>query len=171
MRASVCLLVLPASSASATEYANGISDQSMTQWDHGFGGYFTDFFKETWLPAGHIKYARFAIGWNETSGGTDPEYESWCSNAAGMGLTLDLSITTYQARTPEETIPRPSVAEYKTALKTLLEQCPSARIVETWSEPDNGERKKKETDKQYIARESAGRRRIIARERRTSHNG
>ena len=115
---------LSATSASATEYVNGISDQSMTQWDHGFGGYFTNFFKETWLPLGHIRYARFAIGWNESSGGNDPAYESWCSDAAGMGLTLDLSITTYQARTPEEAFPRPTAAEYKIALKTLLERHP-----------------------------------------------
>ncbi len=78
---ALCLLALAlsASSAPAVEYVNGISDQSLSEWDHGFGEYFTNFFKETWLPAGHLKYARFAMPWNESSGGTDNVYKNWCA--------------------------------------------------------------------------------------------
>jgi len=140
--ASVCLLALAlaSSSASAAEYVDGISDQDMTSWDHGFGSssFFTEFFKNTWLPTGHIKYSRFILGWTETSEAAgshnNPAYRSWCADAGSMGLTLDLSITTYE----EGENPRPTAATYKADLKALLEQCPAVRIVEPWNEPNHG---------------------------------
>jgi hypothetical protein len=84
--------------ASATEYVDGISDQSIPSWDGGYGGYFTEYFKNDWSPAGHIKYARYVIQWNATSGPENTAYQDWCTDAGGsywdgLGLTLDLSLT------------------------------------------------------------------------------
>jgi hypothetical protein len=80
-----------------------------------------------------------------------------------MGLTLDLSITVFLKK-PEELEKRPPTAEYKADLKTLLEQCPSVRIVEPWNEPNNGKEENGLASSTYVnptraaeyAKEAAG---------------
>jgi hypothetical protein len=144
--AGACLgIALGSVPAQATEYVDGISDQSISSWDSGFGGYFTGYFKNNWIASGHIKYARFVMPWYESSGGVDTDYRNWCSDAGGMGLTLDLSLTSY--RKSEK---RPTLAQYKAALKALLEQCSAIRIVEPWNEPDNGSEKSSEATVTYV---------------------
>jgi hypothetical protein len=132
-------------SASAIEYVDGISDQSMPSWDGGFGGYFTELFEHDWLPAGHIKYARFVIPWYESSGLKDPAYEKWCADAAGMGLTLDIALTSYREKEV-----RPTSAEYRASLDAFLDQCTAIRYVEAWNEPDNGGEEKGEATTTYV---------------------
>jgi hypothetical protein len=145
-------MALETTSARATEYVDGISDQSMASWDGGFGGYFTSFFKSEWIASGHIKYARFVMPWYESGSGTDAEYKNWCADAGGMGLTLDLSLTSYRG-----TEKRPTLAEYKVALKAFLEQCPAVKIVEPWNEPNNGgENAKGEATVTYVNPTKAG---------------
>lgn len=86
--AAACLvaLVFASARASAAAYIDGISDQSMPSWDQGFGGTFTNFFREVWLPAGHIRYARYVLGWNEVAGGHNGGYQQWCADASSLGL-------------------------------------------------------------------------------------
>jgi phosphodiesterase/alkaline phosphatase D-like protein len=124
-------------SASAVEYVDGISDQSVPYWDGGYGGYFTEFFKNDWLPAGHIKYARYVVRWSAINGSENTTYQDWCTDAGtaywnGLHLTLDLSLTSFNASEA-----RPTPTQYREYLSDLLTQCPAISIVEPWNEPNN----------------------------------
>ena len=138
-------------SVSAIEYVDGISDLNIPFWDGGFGGYFTEFFKNDWLPAEHIKYARFATPWYESSGGTDYVYQNWCNDAGKeLGLTLDLALTTYH-----EGEKLPTASKYRSVLETFLSQCSAVRYVEPWNEPNNGITYVKATIAAEYAKEAA----------------
>ncbi|MGH2879248.1 MAG: hypothetical protein ACREU3_10030, partial [Steroidobacteraceae bacterium] len=136
--------IIAGTDAYAIGYVDGISDQNIASpsWHEGLNGesYFANFFASTWLPAGHIKYARYVVPWTamgETQGpGTYPtRYMEWCAEAKKYGLVLDMAPTTYTASFPKTT------AEYKQDLSALITapQCSgSIAYVEAWNEPNGG---------------------------------
>src|SRR4029077_3968190 len=91
------LLAIPASAAAGP--IDGISDQGMPSWDGAFAGSpFTSYFANQWVNGGpHIHYARDVVQWNAMSGeaGYRTQFEEWINDASSLGLTLDLSPTSY----------------------------------------------------------------------------
>lgn len=143
----------PSTALATTTYVDGISDQSMSEWDNNFSGsYFAGFFKETWLPGSHIKYSRYVAQWDMMieSGKRWEElsqfhrehmiylrkqFEGWVQDAGGMGLSLDLSLTAYK----EMGFPNSS-AEFKEQLTADLNRAAALghpiSYVEAWNEPN-----------------------------------
>jgi|SRR5271155_3249192 len=65
---ALLLVVLHSPASAATEYVDGISDQSLPNWDSGFASsYFAGFFGNTWISGGHIRLARYVVQWNVIS--------------------------------------------------------------------------------------------------------
>jgi hypothetical protein len=142
---AVLCLSLAVSSAFASAYTvfpDGISDQSIPNWDSGFSGsYFAGFFKSNWVAGGHIQYARYVVQWNAMHGSGEPyvhyreQFNAWVDDAASMGLTLDVSLTSYNGVYPS------SKGEYKERLKEVLNQAIAlghpVRYLEAWNEPNN----------------------------------
>ncbi len=139
---SLLFVVVQPSVSSATEYVDGISDQSIPNWDSGFAGsYFAGFFGTTWIAGGRISLARYVVQWNAMNGSGEPytyfrqQFTKWVEDAGGMGLTLDVSLTSYNGVYPA------SSTEYKERLKEILNEAKSlghpARYVEAWNEPNN----------------------------------
>lgn len=140
----LCLLLAAAMQASvaaadaATTYVDGISDQTMSSWDHGLSGNFFDgFFAKTWVKEGHIKLARYVVQWNAIS--SYPAYrslfENWLTDATSLGLTPEVALTSYTGIYPA------SSAEYKARLLELLKRAEAIghpiRYLEAWNEPNN----------------------------------
>jgi hypothetical protein len=131
-------LVAAGTAQAATTHVDGISDQSLPNWDNGFGSsYFAGFFHTDWVSSSHIQYARYVVQWNVISkgGGERSTFENWLNDAAGMGLTIDVALTSYNGVYPG------SSSEYKTDLKELLNQAKAMghaiRYLEAWNEPNN----------------------------------
>jgi hypothetical protein len=138
----ICLgVALGTVPACATEYVDGISDQSLPNWDNGFSNnsYFAGFFKTDWVSSGHIEYARYVVQWNamHLGGSTLTTFEHWLTDVTSMGLTVDVALTSYNSEYP-------SLSGYKTELKALLKQAKALghpiRYIEAWNEP-NGQGK------------------------------
>ena len=139
----LCLSLIFASvpASATTSYVDGISDQSLPNWDGGFSGsYFAGFFRASWVgsPPSHITLARYVVQWNVMSGSYPAyrsELESWLTDISSLGLTPDLALTSYDGVYPT------SSAEYKTRLQQVLGQARamghSIRYVEAWNEPNN----------------------------------
>ena len=161
----VLLVTLPfcVSFASAsTGYVDGISDQSLPAWDGGFPGYFGGFFQHNWInPTPHIQYARYVTQWNamtEASGGPNANgnyrerFEAWLGDAAGMGLILDVSLTSYNGVYPA------SSAAYKTQVLAILKEADEAlkhpiSYLEAWNEP-NGQGNESEVNAAHFTNEA-----------------
>ena len=103
------VFVLSATSAWAgTPYVDGISDQSIPNWDYKFSGsYFAGFFESDWInPAPHIQYARYIVQWNAMNGAGEAEvhyreqFEAWLNDISSMGLTPDVGLTSYNGEYP-----------------------------------------------------------------------
>jgi hypothetical protein len=132
------LILLQTPALAATEYIDGISDQSLPAWD----SYFPGFFSNTWVaPHGHVTLARYVVQWNVVSGPNEEPYisyrqqfKAWVEDAGGMGLTLDVALTSYNALYPS------SSSEYKTRLLEILNQAKAMghpiRYLEAWNEPN-----------------------------------
>jgi hypothetical protein len=141
--ALVAILGTVASSSwASTSYVDGISDQSIPNWDSGFSGsYFAGFFGSTWVSAGHVRDARYVLQWNVMSESGEPythyrqQFTKWVEDAGAMGLTLDVALTRYVGVYPSTS------AEYKERLKEILNQAKAlghaVRYVEAWNEPNN----------------------------------
>jgi hypothetical protein len=139
--ASICIgaAFVCASAEAGTAYIDGISDQSMPVWDGSFpGSYFSSFFANTWVNGGHIRLARYVVQWNVMNG-SYPSYrssfESWLTDSTSIGLTPDVSLTSYDGTYPA------SSAEYKTNLEAILNQAKAmghaVRYLEPWNEPND----------------------------------
>jgi hypothetical protein len=128
------------SAPAATQYVDGISDQSIPAWDGGFSSaYFGGYFSANWIAGGHIRDARYVVQWNvmsEPSGGPDAygdyreRLEAWYRDASDLGLTLELSLTAYAG-------PAPALGEYRLQLRRLLAELPAVRYLEAWNEPND----------------------------------
>lgn len=120
-----------------TPFVDGISDQSLADWDGSFAdGYFSSFFRNTWTgdPSSHIAFARYAVQWNVMSGDYPhyrSELESWYADVLDLGLAPDVSLTSYDGVLPG------SLAEYQTRLEQLLNRFPAIRYLEAWNEPND----------------------------------
>ena len=133
-------LALFAESAHAgTASVDGISDQSLPTWDAGFqGSSFAGLFARDWVASSHIRYARYVVQWNVMAGGYSPErslFEHWLVDVAGMGLTPDLGLTSFDDRYPRYP------AQYAMRLGEILERARAMGhplpYVEAWNEPNN----------------------------------
>ncbi|HVR05899.1 MAG TPA: hypothetical protein VMS02_07635 [Solirubrobacteraceae bacterium] len=118
---------------------DGISDQSLPDWDGGFAGsYFAGLFRSQWIDTGHIRYARYVVQWNAMApghAGERAELEAWLGDVAGLGLTADVALTSYDGVHPA------SPGEYALRLAQLLawarELGHTIPYLEAWNEPDN----------------------------------
>ncbi len=136
---ALCLtLAVDASATAYTAVPDGISDQSLPNWDNGFtSSYFAGFFKSNWVSGSHIQYARYVVQWNAISlgGESRSNFENWLTDIASMGLTSDVALTSYNGEYPS------SSAVYKTHLKELLSRAKAMgypiRYLEAWNEPNN----------------------------------
>jgi hypothetical protein len=135
---SATLAFASVSAQAGTSYVDGISDQSIPNWDGGFSSsYFAGFFSSNWASGGHIRLARYVVQWNVISAGGESRsnFENWLTDIASMGLTPDVGLTSYNGVYPS------SSSEYKTHLQELLAQAKamghSIRYLEAWNEPNN----------------------------------
>jgi hypothetical protein len=111
-----------------TEYVDGVSDQSPPQWSDPPGE--TDGMD----MGGHVMMARYVVQWNVMSGDYPTyrtELEDWYADVLARGLTVELSLASYDGVMPA------SVNEYREMLEALLDAFPAVRYVEAWDEPNN----------------------------------
>jgi len=125
---SLGLAFLSAPAGAYTLSPDGISDQSMPNWDNGFStSYFAGSFKANCVAGPHIQYVRYVVQWNVMAGSGEPyehyreQFNKWVEDAGGMGLTLDVSLTSYNGVYPS------SKGEYKERLKAVLNQAQKQR--------------------------------------------
>jgi hypothetical protein len=122
--------------ASGTPYVDGVSDQSLPDWDGSFArGYFAGFFRDTWTSglSAHIAFARYVVQWNVLSGAYPvylAELEAWYTDVLELGLTPELSLASYDGVLPSEP------AAYRASLAALLSRFPAIRYLEAWDEPN-----------------------------------
>lgn len=148
--ACVCLAWF-APAASATTVVDGISDQSMAQWDNAAlstysagscsvsktfaNSPFKVYFQNDWIgPAQHLGWARYFVPWDvmTTNTGSQAAFSAWYCDARSLGLKLDVSLYS----TPSSDLPS-STAAYTTAVKALLAAYPGISALEAWNEPNN----------------------------------
>jgi len=131
---------------------DGISDQSLPNWDGGFGtSAFARTFRDTWVASGDIKYARYVLQWNAfTNRAEEPyahyaqEFERWWADVRSLNLTPVVAFYNY---CPAGRVPRacatafpgpPSEAAYSAAIEGVLAKFRPA-AVEAWNEPNDDE--------------------------------
>ena len=100
-----------ASACAGTRYVDGISDQSLPEWDGSFASSpFATFFRSRWAHAasGQITLARYVVQWDamaESSAGGHAggnyreRFEAWLEDVRSLGLVPVLALTSY--RTPD----------------------------------------------------------------------
>jgi hypothetical protein len=139
----VCVALMTVNAHAATNYVDGISDQSLPAWNDSFtDSSFASFFRASWV--GQIAFARYVVQWNtmaEASKGanTDGDYrerfEAWLEDVRGLGLTPVLALTSYDGVYPG------TAGEYQRELEQLLAQADRLQApvayVEAWNEPNN----------------------------------
>jgi hypothetical protein len=137
-------LALISSATAATQYVDGVSDQSMAAWGGPvLAGPLTDFLPEAGIgnPPSHIILARYVVQWNvmsEESDGADPggdyreQFEAWYADALSRGLALDVSLVAYHHGEPP-----PASDAFQVELQALLNRFPAIRYVEAWDEPND----------------------------------
>jgi hypothetical protein len=116
----------------------------MSSWDGAFSSsYFAGLFHSVWVgnPPTHIILARYVVQWNATAESEEgkPEYlvrfESWLADVADLGLTPDVSLTSYTGKYPS------SQAVYQAQLQEILDRAQAmghpVRYLEAWNEPNN----------------------------------
>jgi hypothetical protein len=148
--AGLCLLALlvslaagPGAARAGTPYVDGISDQSLTDWNGGFStSPFASFFRETWV--GQIAFARYVVQWNamaEQSAGANADgdyrerFEAWVRDIRSLGLAPVIALTSYTPGYPS------AAGEYEQELEALLAVADRAGApvgyIEPWNEPNN----------------------------------
>jgi hypothetical protein len=151
LAAAACACLLPARRAAAAT-VDGISDQSLPNWDGGFGSSaFAQRFRETWVATGHISYARYVLQWNAFADRAEEpyahyaqEFERWWEDVRSLNLTPVIAFYNYcpAARVPRacaKALPNPpSEAAYKASVEGVL-TTHKAAVVEAWNEPNDDE--------------------------------
>jgi hypothetical protein len=149
---SACLaasatLALTCSGASAgTRYIDGISDQSLPEWDGSFASSpFASFFRGRWARAasGQIVLARYVVQWDamvegstgaHAGGDYRERFEAWLEDVRNLGLTPVVALTSYDHVYPG------SPAEYRARLEAILSGASAIGYpigyVEPWNEPN-----------------------------------
>ncbi len=110
-----------------TTYIDGVSDQSPPEWSDLPGE------EDGSGPASHIRLARYVVQWNVMSGDYPAyrsELDSWYADVLALGLTPELSLTSYDGVMPA------SIGEYREMLEQLLDAFPAIRYLEAWDEPN-----------------------------------
>jgi hypothetical protein len=128
------------SAGAATSYVDGISDQSLPEWDGGFEqSYFAGLFNDAWVhgPGAHVAFARYVVQWNVMSGDYPRylvEFEAWLDDAASIDLKPEIALTSYDGSLPG------SPREYRGELARILERTSALghpiRWLEAWNEPN-----------------------------------
>jgi hypothetical protein len=145
--AALAALALMCTGASAgTRYIDGISDQSLTEWDGSFAGsLFASFFRSRWASAasGQISLARYVVQWDamaEASTGAHAggdyreRFEAWLEDVRSLGLVPVVALTSYDRVYPG------SPAEYRVRLEAILNRASAIgypiSYLEPWNEPN-----------------------------------
>jgi hypothetical protein len=144
---ALALLALMSTRVSAgTLYIDGISDQSLPEWDGSFAGSpFASFFRSRWArgASGQISLARYVVQWDAMAeGSTGPHaggdyrerFEAWLEDVRSLGLTPVLALTSYDRVYPH------SPAEYRAGLEAILNRAAAIgypiSYLEPWNEPN-----------------------------------
>jgi hypothetical protein len=145
--AALAVLALTCTGASAgTRYIDGISDQSLPEWDGSFAGSpFASFFRRRWARAGdgQISLARYVVQWDamgedstgaHAGGDYRERFEAWLEDVRSLGLTPVVALTSYDHVYPG------SPAAYRARLEALLHAASAIgypiSYVEPWNEPN-----------------------------------
>ncbi|HEV2923707.1 MAG TPA: hypothetical protein VGW98_06720 [Solirubrobacteraceae bacterium] len=129
-----------------TRYIDGISDQSLPEWDGSFAGSpFANFFRSRWAreAAGQISLARYVLQWDAIAEGSTgahaggdyrERFEAWLVDVRSLGLTPVVALTSY-----DHVYPR-SPVEYRAGLEAILNRASAIgypiNYVEPWNEPN-----------------------------------
>jgi hypothetical protein len=149
---SACLLTLVAvalictGARAGTRYIDGISDQSLPEWDGSFAGSpFASFFRSRWARAasGQVSLARYVVQWDAIAEGSTgahaggdyrERFEAWLEDVRSLGLTPVVALTSYDRVHPGST------AEYRARLEAILNRASvigyPISYVEPWNEPN-----------------------------------
>jgi hypothetical protein len=146
LTALIVALALAATCAAAgTAYVDGISDQSLPEWDGSFAGSpFASFFRSRWArAAGQISLARYVVQWDaiaessigaHAGGDYRERFEAWLEDVRSLGLTPVVALTSYDHVYPG------SGAEYRARLEAILKMAAAIgypiSYVEPWNEPN-----------------------------------
>lgn len=145
--AALALLALMCTGAAAgARYIDGISDQSLPEWDGSFAGSpFASFFARRWAraPSGQISLARYVVQWDaiaerstgpHAGGDYRERFEAWLEDVRSLALTPVVALTSY-----DQVYPR-SAAEYRASLEAILNTASAIgypiSYVEPWNEPN-----------------------------------
>lgn len=139
----LCAGFFQTTALAGTAYVDGVSDQSLPDWDGSFPGWFGEFFQRTWVgePPSHIKFARYIVSWNLMAKSFPKayeyernEFEDWLIDVEKIGLIPDIALTTYHNEYPV------GPSEYQEQLTKILEWAKSIGYtipyVEPWNEPN-----------------------------------
>jgi hypothetical protein len=142
----VALAILCAGASAAARHVDGISDQSLPEWDGSFAGSpFANFFRSRWArPAsGQISLARYVLQWDAIAEGATRQpaggdyrarFEAWLEDVRSLGLTPVVALTSYDHVYPG------SPAAYRASLEAILNRASvigyPISYVEPWNEPN-----------------------------------
>jgi hypothetical protein len=124
----------------ARSYVDGISDQSLPEWDGDFDeSWFAGLFDDTWAHGAraHVDFARYVVQWNVMSGDYPRylrEWEAWIEDVASIGLKPEIALTSYDGVLPG------TQSEYRAELVEILGRARALGEpigwVEAWNEPN-----------------------------------
>jgi len=147
-----CLALSLAAAGAHAATVDGISDQSLPNWDGSFGtSAFAQAFRAEWVASGHISYARYVLQWNAFANRSEEpyahyaqEFERWWADVRSLDLIPVVAFYNYcpAGRVPRacaRALPNPaSEAAYSAAIEDVLATFrPGA--VEAWNEPNDDE--------------------------------
>jgi hypothetical protein len=146
LAALVALALTCAGASAGTRYIDGISDQSLPEWDGSFAGSpFVSFFRSRWARAasGQIALARYVVQWDAMAEGSTgahaggdyrERFEAWLEDVRNLGLTPVVALTSYDHVYPG------SPTEYRVRLEMILNRASAIGYpigyVEPWNEPN-----------------------------------
>jgi hypothetical protein len=138
--------VISAGAWAGTRYVDGISDQSLPEWDGSFASSpFATFFRSRWVRAasGQITLARYVVQWDamaensaggHAGGNYRERFEAWLEDVRSLGLAPVVALTSYDHVYPG------SPAEYRASLEAILHGASAIgypiSYVEPWNEPN-----------------------------------
>jgi hypothetical protein len=140
------IALICASAWAGTRYVDGISDQSLPEWDGSFASSpFATFFRSRWAHAasGQITLARYVVQWDvmaensaggHAGGNYRERFEAWLEDIRSLGLAPVVALTSYDHVYPS------SPAEYRASLEAIVHGASAIgypiSYVEPWNEPN-----------------------------------